>query len=106
MDIVVLTPDKEIFRGKIISVKVPGTLGQFQVLKNHAPIVSSLDAGTIELVTAKGEHKVFNDETGVIETEDNPGKKIRFEVSGGFIEVLKNEISLLVQGVKSNKIKA
>ena len=106
MHIVVLTPDKEIFRGQIVSVKVPGTLGQFGVLKNHAPIVSSLDSGTIELVTAKGEHKVFNDETGAIETEDKPGKKIQFEISGGFIEVLKNEISLLVQGLKSNKIKA
>lgn len=105
MNIVMLTPDKEIFRGQIVSVKVPGSLGQFQVLENHAPIVSSLNAGPIELVTAKGEHKVYNDETGTIETADQAGKKIQFEVSGGFIEVINNEISLLVQGLKS-KIKA
>ena len=100
MTIVVLTPDKEIFRGPITSVKVPGSQGQFQVLKNHAPIVSSLDPGSVELVTAKGEYKVYNDETGGIETSDEAGKKITFDVSGGFIEVLKNEISLLVQGFK------
>lgn len=106
MNIVVLTPDQEIFRGKITSVKVPGTSGQFQVLKGHAPIVSSLDSGAIELVTAKGEYRVYNDETGVIETEDVPGRKIRYEVSGGFIEVLNDEISLLIQGLKSKNNKA
>lgn len=100
MNIVVLTPDKEIFRGQITSVKVPGSQGQFQVLKNHAPIVSSLDPGSVELVTAKGEYQVYNDEAGVIETKDEPGIKISFDVSGGFIEVLKNEISLLVQGFR------
>ena len=39
MYITVLTPDKQIFQGSITSVKVPGTSGRFQVLRNHAPIV-------------------------------------------------------------------
>lgn len=101
MNIVVLTPDKEVFRGQIVSVKVPGSSGQFQVLTNHAPIVSSLDAGVIELVTSKGEYRMYNDETGNIVKEDQPGKKIQYTISGGFIEVLNNEISLLIQGLKS-----
>jgi F-type H+-transporting ATPase subunit epsilon len=80
MTITVLTPDKEIFKGAITSVKVPGTGGQFQVLKNHAPIVSSLAKGEVTVVKESGE-------------------KMKFSIQKGFIEVLNNEVSLLVQGV-------
>lgn len=102
MDITILTPDKKVFQGKVVSVKVPGSAGQFQVLKNHAPIVSSLDHGYVTLVTASGEYSYFNDSTGTIETGDSAGKKINFEIQGGFIEVLNNNISLLVRGLKNN----
>ncbi len=102
MDITILTPDKEIFRGKVVSVKVPGAAGQFQVLKNHAPIVSSLDHGRVTLVTAKGEYSYFDEESGTIKTSEEAGKEINFEVQGGFIEVLNNNISLLVRGLKNN----
>ncbi len=102
MDITILTPDKEVFQGKVVSVKVPGSGGQFQVLKNHAPIVSSLDHGFVNLVTAKGEYSYFNDETGTIETGEEAGREISFEIQGGFIEVLNNNISLLVRGLKNN----
>lgn len=77
MDLVILTPEKELFSGTIKSVKVPGTIGQFQVLKGHAPIVSSL---------AKG--KVY--------VEDHAGKNHEFDIQMGFIEVLKGEVSILV----------
>lgn len=100
MKIVVLTPDKEIFEGTITSVKVPGVDGQFQVLKNHAPIVSALEEGPVEIVTADGEYRYFNEETGVLEVAKEAGHKISFHVTGGFIEVLNNKISLLVQGLK------
>ncbi len=81
MQISVLTPDKEIFEGTITSVKVPGVSGQFEVLKNHAPIVSALGEGEVKLVQENGD-------------------KITFEIEKGFIEVLKNKIALLVQGYK------
>jgi len=80
MNINVLTPEKELFAGAIQSVKVPGTMGEFQVLNNHAPIVSSLDAGKVTIKKDGGEEMIF-------------------EIEKGFIEVLNNEISLLVQGV-------
>jgi len=99
MNISVLTPDKEIFSGAIISVKVPGVLGEFQVLKNHAPIVSSLEAGKVEIVTASGEHRIFDLESGAVKTSETPGRKVIFNIGGGFIEVLNNEVSLLVRGV-------
>ncbi len=79
MHISVLTPDKEIFDGKITSVKVPGVSGQFEVLNNHAPIVSALGEGQVRLIQENGE-------------------KISFGIEKGFIEVLKNKVALLVQG--------
>lgn len=99
MNIAILTPEREIFKGVIKSVKVPGTLGQFQVLRNHAPIVSSLDAGKVEVVTSKGAYEYFDEESGSIQTAEEEGKKIIFNITGGFIEVLNNEISVLIQSI-------
>lgn len=99
MNISVLTPDQEIFQGTITSVKVPGTMGEFQVLRNHAPIVSSLEKGTVTIVSASGEQRIFDKESGGIKVTDKPGQHIVFEIKGGFIEVLNNEVSLLVRGV-------
>ncbi|MCB0704814.1 MAG: hypothetical protein KDC34_05865 [Saprospiraceae bacterium] len=98
MNISILSPEKEIFKGPIKSVKVPGTLGQFQVLKNHAPIVSSLQAGEIIVVTSAGEHVYYNEETGALENGLKEGRTLTFKINSGFIEVLHNEISILVQG--------
>ena len=103
MDLTVLTPDMEVFLGSIKSVKVPGTNGQFQVLKNHAPIVSSLEEGDVYIVAGEDEFKLFNDETGQIETRMEAGRSISFHVAGGFIEVLDNRVSLLVNGVRHIK---
>ncbi|MCC6462638.1 MAG: ATP synthase F1 subunit epsilon [Saprospiraceae bacterium] len=81
MNLVILSPEKEIFSGAVQSVKVPGTTGSFEMLENHAPIVSSLRNGEVRIITSKGE-------------------KISFQVDGGFVEMLNNEVSLLVAGVK------
>lgn len=99
MNITVLTPDRKIFSGPITSVKVPGTKGEFQVLKNHAPIVSSLEAGHIVITTDNGEYRYFNEETGALETASEAGRKVKYAVRGGFVEVLDNEVSLLVTGL-------
>jgi F-type H+-transporting ATPase subunit epsilon len=81
MNLIVLSPEKEIFSGAVKSVQVPGTDGSFQMLENHAAIVSSLRAGTVNVVKSSGE-------------------KLSFEVTGGFVECLHNEVSLLVSGTK------
>ena len=81
MNLVVLSPDKEIFSGAVKSVQVPGEDGGFQMLENHAAIVSSLTKGIVNVVKANGE-------------------KLSFNVDGGFVEMLNNEVSLLVSGVK------
>lgn len=80
MNLVILSPEREIFSGKVKSIKVPGSSGSFEMLENHAPIVSSLDAGEVRIL------------------KDN-GEKMTFRVEGGFVEMLNNEVSLLVAGV-------
>ncbi len=102
MNITILTPEREIFSGAIVSLTVPGTSGMFQVLTNHAPIVSSLSSGSVRLVTNGGEYRYFDEGTGTIMTSSKSGETLKFKVDGGFIEVLSNEISLLVRGVKNN----
>ena len=101
MQITVLTPDNKIFEGEVVSVKVPGTMGQFQILKNHAPIVSSLESGQVEIVTADGTAKYYDEESGTIKESNERGKKINYSITGGFIEVLNNNISLLIQSLKN-----
>ena len=83
MNITVLSPDQEIFNGEITSVKVPGVNGQFEILNNHAAIVSALVEGQVRILKQGGE-------------------KMTFDIEKGFLEVLNNEVSLLVQGVKLN----
>lgn len=79
MHISVLTPDRNVFDGDARSVKVPGSSGEFEVLDNHAPIVSALDAGKVQIRLDKGQ-------------------MLEFRIEKGFIEVLNNTVSLLVQG--------
>lgn len=99
MKIAVLTPDREIFQGDISSVKVPGVKGEFQVLNNHAPIVSALSGGQVEIVTAAGDYQYFDTEANKKMKGSGAGNKVAFTIEGGFIEVLNNDIALLVQGV-------
>ncbi len=74
----IVTPQRVIYSGVGESISVPGTKGPFQVLHNHAPIVSSLDVGAI---------KIMNED----QTETH------FATDGGFVEVLKNKVSVIVE---------
>jgi F-type H+-transporting ATPase subunit epsilon len=71
MKIEIVTPDKKIFEGEIKSVRVPGKKGSFQVLKDHAPIVSTLDSGSVIMVDMNGKERVIEIEGGVIEVKAN-----------------------------------
>ncbi len=80
MNLIILTPDKELFQGKITSVSVPAIGGRIQILKDHAPIVAALGQGEVRYELSKGE-------------------KRSFKIERGILEVLRNEVSLLVAGV-------
>jgi F-type H+-transporting ATPase subunit epsilon len=80
MKIEIITPDKKIYDGEIKSVRVPGKKGSFQVLKDHAPIISTLDSGSVRMI-------------------DQENNEIIYNISGGVIEVKTNKIILLADSV-------
>jgi len=73
----IVSPEKVVFDGEVESVTVPGTLGEFQILQDHAPLISSLGDGRLVYVDGGGEHAVT--------------------ISGGFVEVQKNKVSVCAE---------
>ena len=71
MDLEIITPDKNLFKGKIKSVKVPGSKGSFMVLNNHAPLISTLEKGVVSVITPESTEKNFDIESGIIEVKQN-----------------------------------
>lgn len=67
----IITPEEKLFEGEVTSVKLPGTDGEFGVLNNHAPIISTLTKGSIEVTDSKNESKRFEINGGVIEMQNN-----------------------------------
>lgn len=75
----IITPDKPVFDGDVTSVTVPGTAGNFEVLVNHAPLVSSLDAGKVIIRQGKSEDII--------------------RISGGVVEIIHNQVTVLAEGI-------
>jgi F-type H+-transporting ATPase subunit epsilon len=75
MQLDILTADKTLFSGEADAVTLPGSKGRFQILQNHAALISSLTKGKITAKTPEGEK--------------------HFEISGGIVEVLKNKVVVL-----------
>tara|TARA_B100000579_G_C22513637_1_gene702746 strand:+ start:328 stop:564 length:237 start_codon:yes stop_codon:yes gene_type:complete len=67
----IITPEKEIFNGEVTSVKFPGTNGEFEILNNHAPIISTLEKGEIRVINTNKKVENFNINGGVIEMQNN-----------------------------------
>lgn len=66
----ILTPDKKVFEGEVSSVSLPGTMGSFEILNNHAPIISTLEDGKL-IVRGGGKEEVFLIQGGVVENLNN-----------------------------------
>lgn len=71
MHLEIITPEKKLFEGEVKSIQVPGTKGLFTILKNHAPIISTLDTGKIKIKDSKDEISYFMIEGGIIEAKSN-----------------------------------
>ncbi len=67
----IITPDKRIYSGQVKLVKLPGTKGAFEILNHHAPIISSLEKGTIKIIEESGNELTFEVDGGVAENKDN-----------------------------------
>lgn len=71
MNLEIITPEKRLFEGEVKLVQVPGRKGSFEVLKNHAPIISTLSRGTIKIITAKDKKETILINSGIIEVKAN-----------------------------------
>ena len=71
MNLEIITPEKQVFSGEVTSVKFPGTTGEFEILNNHAPIISTLSEGEIRVITSENNTEKFSINGGVIEMQNN-----------------------------------
>ena len=71
MKVKITKPDSTVFEGEAKVLQLPGTGGLFEILQNHAPIISSLSKGTIRLVTNDDETKTFDIRGGVVKGQQN-----------------------------------
>ena len=71
MTLEIITPDKKIYSGQVKLVQLPGSMGSFEILNHHAPIVSTLDKGKIKVEEENGQTLFFEIEGGIVENKDN-----------------------------------
>ena len=71
MTLEIITPEKQLFSGEVNSVKLPGINGGFEILNNHASIISMLGKGKIRVLTHQKEEQTFTVNGGVIEMQNN-----------------------------------
>jgi F-type H+-transporting ATPase subunit epsilon len=67
----IITPEKTLYEGKIKSINVPGSKGSFTVLRNHAPIISTLTKGKLKIITEDLKTEIIEIQGGVIEVKKN-----------------------------------
>jgi F-type H+-transporting ATPase subunit epsilon len=80
MHLEIITPEKKVFEGEVSLATFPGADGSFQILNNHAPLVSLLKAGVVEYKTKEA-------------------SRSQLKITGGVVEVLKNKVVLLADGI-------
>lgn len=83
MQLNILSPEGSIFSGNAYGVQMPGVSGSFEVLEKHAPLIAALKEGTVKVIDSK---------------QLAAGKS--FSIQGGFVEVLHNNVTILVEGAK------
>lgn len=81
MNLEILTPEGKVFSGEVIGVQLPGVVGRFEILDHHAPLVSALKPGKVKVLVEKNNNAYY-------------------EIQGGFVEVLNNKVTVMVEGSK------
>jgi len=71
MQLDIVTPDEQIYSGEVKLIKLPGVDGSFEILKNHAPLISTLEKGKIKIIEENNEVKFFEVNDGVVEVQSN-----------------------------------
>ena len=84
MTLEILTPETKLYSGEVYGIQLPGIAGSFEILDKHAPLVAALGKGNIKVLKTKTDF-------------DN------FTIDSGFIEVLDNKTTVLVEGAAEQK---
>lgn len=71
MNLEIITPGKELFKGEASLVQLPGLDGLFEILNNHAPLISALKAGKVKITDAQEQTQFFDIRGGVVEVLNN-----------------------------------
>ncbi|MBI5218081.1 MAG: ATP synthase F1 subunit epsilon [Bacteroidia bacterium] len=71
MTIEIVTPERKIYEGEIRLVQAPGSDGSFELLQNHAPIISTLQSGTLRMISSNEDEITFDINSGILECMDN-----------------------------------
>jgi F-type H+-transporting ATPase subunit epsilon len=79
MQLDILTPEHKVYSGNVYGVQLPGIEGSFEILENHAPMIASLGNGKMKIIKDKNTTEVY-------------------EITGGFVEVINNKASVLIEG--------
>jgi len=79
-----LTPDGKIFSGEVFGAQMPGATGSFEVLEKHAPMIAALQEGKLKILKEKPQG----------------GPESNYDIQAGFVEVLNNKVTVLVEGAK------
>ncbi len=77
LELRIVSPERIEYDGQVESVLVPGSMGQFEILQDHAPIISTLQNGEVVFTTKEG--------------------RVSLSIQGGFVEVQKNVVSVCVE---------
>jgi len=81
MNLEILTPESKIFSGDVYGVQLPGISGSFELLDKHAPMVSALKNGKLKILKDKNASSSY-------------------DIQSGFVEVMNNKVTVLVEGAK------
>lgn len=79
MQLEILSPEHKVFSGNVYGVQLPGIEGSFEILENHAPLVSALGKGKMKIIKDKNTFETY-------------------QITGGFVEMLNNKASVLIEG--------
>lgn len=71
MKLEIITPEKSLYDGKVKLVQVPGAKGSFEILKNHAPVISTLAPGKIKVISESDKQDFFDIVSGIVEVKSN-----------------------------------
>ena len=85
MQLEILTPEHRVYSGTVYGIQLPGIEGSFEILEKHAPMIASLGQGKMKIMKDKSHTELY-------------------EISGGFVEVLNNKATVLIEGATAMEL--